>query len=427
MYDTEKSRNPESLWIRILYLLLLFGGFMICFTACTKDPVEIKPVPQQQQQQQQQPQNTQDTIVPQDTTDTMGSDLNPDKISEHLVLRDAIKMTGDLPVASDGGLKIDVPEMIYLIKGYPVGNRIRFQHNPMLEVKGFNIYVGSASYFFDVPAETIDGVKENDSVTTVVFDLDFPEDMEVDYPFTTEITIQPHDGSGNPLDEFDRTVTIEDPEDSSGGPCNSIMQPYEGLDTPPRWRWDFTMWEQNGTIINAWAPNRKQRINSQGAGCCSDSGRSYYVGEHPSCGANVTGPGFTKITLTADEINDYVQRIEEYVWFFDNGVFDAQGIEDKKNWYSFDTDFCTKELSYLYSYEVYGSLNDTPVGTHDFTPGATRINLDLQNWQGPYRMPRSADIVYTCHTLLLIWESEGIDKFTSRYEDYTTALPEYHD
>ena len=409
-------------------MMLILSGVVVMAIACDKDPE----IPEEDLQQQEDPdtQDDSDSDQPKDSVPDSTGELDSDTLSEYLVLKDALKMSGDLPTATDGGIKVDVSDTIYLVKGYALGNRIRFKHDPSQQIKGFNIYVGSASYFFDVPKEQNEDYippQEGDSTSVLVLDLDIPEDEEVDYPFSTEIVIQPHDGSGNPLDEFDRIVTIEDPDDSSSSGCNSIMQPYEGLDTPPRWRWDFTFWEQNGTIIKAWAPNRKQTINSQGVGCCTDNGNSYYVNEHPSCGANITGPGFTKVTLTREEIDDYVQRIEEYMWIYDNGVFDYQGIEDKKNWYSFDTNFCTKELAYIYSYEVYGAPNDTPVGTHDFTPGATSLNLDLPNWQGPYRMPRRTDIVYTCHVLLLTWEVEGFDIFTSRYEDYTTALPEYHD
>ena len=351
------------------------------------------------------------------------SDIEADKLSEYLVLKDAVKTDGSLPQAVDRGLKIDVQDTIYLIKGYPLGNRISFKHNPSQSMQGFNIHVANASYFFNVPKESnTDYItpKEGDSTSVLVLDLDIPEDEDVNYPFSVAITIQPHDGSGNPVDQFNRVVTIEDPNEPSGS-CNSIMQPFQGLETPPRWRWDFTIWEQNETIVKVWAPNRKQTINSQGVGCCNESGDSYYVNEHPSCGPNSTGPGFTKVTLTREEINDYVQRIEEFMWIFDNGVFDYQGIEDKKNWDLFNTNFCTKALAYNFSFKNYGSPNDILVGTHDFTPGASKINLNLTNWQGPYRIPQSADIVYTCHTLLLITEIEGFDVFTSRYEDYSTA------
>lgn len=419
MKNNEKKGALIKALRKCFLVLGMLSATLMINTACEKDSEMPQENPQQQSPNGQTPQ---DSVPPQDSTDTQGNTLDADKLSEYLVLKDAVKINGNPPTTTDGQLQVDVKDTIYVIKGYPLGDRLQIKHQAGQNVTGFYVYVGSASYYFDVPEEENDYIppQESDTTSVLVLDLDIPEDEGVDYPFTTEIVILPHDESGMPLDEFDRWVTVEDPDNASGNGCNSIMQPYEGLETAPRWRWDLTFWEQNGNIIRGWAPNRKETINSQGVGCCNeDTGRSYYVGETPGCAPNATSPGLTRVTLTSEEINDYVVRIEEYMWIYDTGVFNYEGIEDKKNWYSFDTNFCTKELSYLFSYEKFGAPNDTPVGTHDFTPGASRINLNLRNWQGPYRLPSSADIVYTCHSLLLIRESEGIDLFTSRYEDYT--------
>ncbi|MGI9552650.1 MAG: hypothetical protein ACR2MT_15715, partial [Aurantibacter sp.] len=331
--------------------------------------------------------------------------------------------------AIDGQLKMDVKDTIYSVKGYPLGNRIWFLHDPSQDVSGFHVYVSGSTFYYHVPEDMEEGQsvpqEENDTIAVLVLDLDLPNDHEVDYPFTTEVVIQPLDESGMPLDEFDRSITIEDPNDNDpGSRCATITQPFQ-VPSAPRWRWDFTIRERNGVIENSWEPARRRKINRLGWGCCVNGDISATAAESIFCREGTTQPGYEWVEL---EVDDYIVRYEEYMWVFDNGVFNVQGIEDKKQYFPSLTNFCDREIGYEFYYQVYGAPNDTPVGTHDFTPGAKRLNLDLPNWEGPYRMPRSAEITYTCHTLFLIWEDgEGFDSFVSRYEDTTTALPEYHD
>ncbi|MEX0288463.1 MAG: hypothetical protein AB3N14_05085 [Flavobacteriaceae bacterium] len=430
MYTKTKTKKIWQTFMKCFMLMTILGGAVVMISACEKD-IEM---PKEERQQQDPDGEDPDQEEPKDSVPDTDNEIDSDVLAEYLVLKDASKITGNLPSATDGGLKIDVADTIYLIKGYPLGNRIRFKHDASQTVQGFNIYVGSASYYFDVPKEPNEDYtppQESDTTSVLVLDLDIPVDEGVDYPFSTEIIIQPNDGAGNPLDEFERVITVEDPEDPNGV-CNSIMQPFEGIDTPPRWRWDQTFWEQNGVIIKAWAPNRKQRINTYGWGCCNNATqRSLTINDSPVCSALITDSTATasgNLVEVQLDVDDWVVRLEEYMWFFDNGVFDLQGIEDKRQYFPSLTNFCTAEVGYDLSTQVYGAPTDTPVGTHDFSPGASHINLDLRNWQGPYRLPRSVNIVYTCHVLLLIDEDiEGYDTFIYRYEDYTTALPEFHE
>ncbi len=422
MNHTEKTQTLKKGCQNGLYIALLFTAMVLTITACDKEtelPPETPPTENPDGQGEDDNENPKDSVA-----DPSGQ-IDPDTLSEYLVLKDAIKITGELPAAVDGQVKVDVKDTIFLVKGYPYGNHLRFKHDPSQHVAGFKIRLGSASYYFEVPEDVLEGEaippKESDTTAVLVLDLDIPE--EVDYPFTTEITIQPQDESGAPIDEFDRWVTVEDPEDSSSGNgCNDITQAFGAPPVVPRWRWDHTIREYNGAILNVLAPNRRQRINSQGAGCCRDDGTSVTTSDSPSCYEGTTAP---RLTWMEWEVDDYSVRYEEYLWVFDNGVLNAQGIWDKKQYDRSSTNFCTGEVGYTYSHEVYGARNDSPVGTHDFVPGATHLNINLQNWEGGFRMPSSADIVYTCHVLLLKW---GVDDlFISRYEDYTTALPEFHD
>ncbi len=424
MYRKEKMEPLSQMLKRSLCLLFVLGGTVLALIACEKE-LEL-PAENPQQQENPDRQENPEEEEPKDSVPDTTNGLGPDALSAYLVLKDAVEVTGEPPTATDGQLKIDVKDTLYLIKGYPYGDRIRVKHDPAQHIAGFNIYVGGSSYYFDVPAESVDGGKENDTIVSLILDLDLPEDEMIDFPFSTEITIQPHDGSGNPLDEFPVTLTVEEPVDDrtgNGSICNSITQTFEGLETPPRWKWDFSHLEFNGEIL-IWAPDRKQKINPLGWGCCVNGNISGTAADSPFCREGTTQPGYVWVEL---EVDDYVIRNAEFMWVFDNDVFNVKGQEDKKQYFPSLTDFCTGEIGYEYSLEVYGAPNDTPVGTHDFTPGATRINLDLPNWQGSYRMPRSATLVYTCHSVLFLWDFEGLDFFYSRFEEYPTFGPEFHD
>ena len=341
------------------------------------------------------------------------SQLDADKISEHFVLKNAIKITGDLPTAINGQIQTDVKDTIFLVKGYPIGNRIRFKHDPAQKISGFYIKVGLASYFFDVPKDYIEDqyvpLEENDSIAVLVLDLDLSTE-NVEYPFTTDFIIQPHDDSGMPIDVIVRPITVEDPNDANGV-CNDIRRSVSPANHLV-WEWDFTIREYNGQILNTLAPGLAIRINSQGAGCCSGTGISYSVSDHPGCVPNVNTSDMQWVEL---ELDDFVVRTYEVLWFWDDGTYVVAGWEKKKTYDRAHTNFCTEIAAYTDEESGYGTLgvNSADTDIHDFNPGANHINLSRTYWEGGYRLPASADLIYTCHTLLLSWGNE--DNWTSVY------------
>ena len=340
--------------------------------------------------------------------------LDADKISEHLVLKNATKITGDLPAAIDGQIQTDVKDTIFLVKGYPIGNRIRFKHDPSQKISGFYIKVGLASYYYDVPKDYVEDqyepLEENDSITVLVLDLDLNTE-NVEYPFTTDVIIQPHDESGTPIGDGEGPgpITIEDPNDNNGV-CNDIRRSLSGGNNLV-WEWDFTIREYNGTILNTLARGLATRINSQGAGCCSTDGqnRSVTALEEQECFNGTTSPRYKWVQI--ENLDDFVVRTVEILWFWEDGTYQVWGNEIKKTYDPFNSNFCTLSVAYDFEENDYGMFENS--NDHDFSPGANHINLDRTNWVGGYRLPASADLIYTCHTLLLSWGNE--DNWTSVY------------
>lgn len=332
-------------------------------------------------------------------------EIAPDLIAEHLILNQATLITGSLPNAQDGGIKMEIKDTIFSVKGFALGSRIQFQKAAHQDITGFYIYVIGASFYFDVPEEIVDGQLvfsgDEDTSTVLQIDLDLePLGDEVEYPFSTEILIQPHDASGTPVDEFKRFITIEDPEDQTGNGCNTIAQPVSN--NRIHWEWEFTIREYNGEILNVFGPGLATRINSQGAGCCDSQGRSWTTSSHPSC-----GPGTTSMTWVQLEVEDYSVRPYELWQIYNDGTVFVFSNYIKKQYDRSITNFCDGIVGYTFENEdIDGS------GTHDFTPGGSFITFNWTQWNGGFRAS-SGQVVYTCHTMIRSWGVD--DKFSAVY------------
>lgn len=337
------------------------------------------------------------------------ANIDPDKASRYLVLDSATQITGTPGGASDGQIKMDVEDTIFAVKGYPLGSRIHFSKDTTQNISGYYVHVSGASSYYDVPETIIDGQYEpttdEDTSSVLVLDLD-PTVDNVDYPFTIEVIIQPHDPSGNPLDEFTRWVTVEDPEDGSNGGCNTI--------TGKVWEWNFSFRVYNDEILNVFAPGLATPINSQGGGCCTSQGKSLTVSS-PLCAVGIQEPNVRWVEVTP---NDYSVRPYQYLQFGDDGSALADGLYIVKNWDLTTTDFCSNRLGYTYNVDE----NQLVAGTHDFSPGANSISFDFPNWQGGWR-PQDGQIVYTCNVLVIIYGVE--DQTFVVYKNWDGTQIEY--
>ncbi len=392
MKTNHKIYNPTS--------ILLILSLLIIFNSCQDEP-EVEPSDNNKVQNEEEKEE--------EEQNNSGKTFSPDELSSFLVFTDSVSKTdGELPSAPDGQIKIDVEDTIFVVKNYPIGKRIHFKHNPSQKISGFYIYVGGSSFYYDVPETVTDDqyIPEGDEDTTsvILIDIDPPAD-ETDYPFTTEIVIQPHGESGTPLDEFIKWITVEDPGNNSGGLCNSITDSKSTNDAgkPVKtWVWDFTIREYNGEVLNVFAPGLSTVINSQGSGCCSSSGISFTVNGSPYC--FVDTPHMTWVTL---DVNDYSVRTYELLTFWDDGEIYQHSNEVKKQYDISITNFCSGTVGYTFDNNYYSNI-----GTHDFTPGASHINLEFPQWKGSWRT-QGGQLIYTCNTLIMSWG--GNDKFTAIY------------
>ena len=97
-------------------------------------------------------------------------EIDPNQASEFLLFMDAQEIQGSLPSAPNGRMYMNVEDTIYSIKGYPFGNRIRFQKSASQDVSGYYVGIPGASVYYDVPEEYQEGqyVPEGEDDTTSV-------------------------------------------------------------------------------------------------------------------------------------------------------------------------------------------------------------------------------------------------------------------
>jgi len=367
-----------------LYRILPFGVMILMIFACTKEP-EITNDPDP---------------VPDPT-----SQIDPDILSEHLVLQDANKITGSLPTASDGGIKIDVRDTIYVVKGYPFGNRIQVlpqsdgQGRIMAgDISGMYVQVVGSEIYYDTPggAEETHWIDEfGDHHTTYTFnlDLDLTDMTDVTYPLSTEVILQPHDEAGTPLDEFERTIVVEDPENIFGVNCNDIRRPVNAEGS--FWEWEFTIRNSgSGDAEVLSAPGLFYDLGDIAGGCCNDICNCTIWPPYPGCNDQ-------SATYVEMHIDPYYMPIYEFLWLWDDGRAQILAQDIQNNFDRSNSNVCTGEVAYLFNDET-----DDGEGTHDFTPGATTLTLDFPNFSGFARPFRQSEIIYTCNTLIMI-QSEG--------------------
>jgi hypothetical protein len=164
---------------------------------------------------------------------------NADSISGHLQFFDAQKIQGAAPKGSSGSaLKISFKDTLFLVD--PVKLPIKFLHMDTTQnVTGVFIQVmglvgGSvATSYFDVPE--VPGVDTvSDTVSVIMMGID-PTGLKL--PFDFNITITPHNSSGQPLAQITRPVRIVEHNTSptpKGGSCGIVLPPSK------IWDWDCT-------------------------------------------------------------------------------------------------------------------------------------------------------------------------------------------
>src|SRR5690606_1734155 len=149
--------------------------------------------------------------------------------SELLVLDNAARKQGAAPGGSNGNLLINIKDSIFILTG-SAGSLIQIKHDPTQNIKGMYVYVKGADHYYDVPVSDTEGI---DSIAAIYINIDLESALG---KMTHILQIKPYDDSDNVLDEFERTVTIEEP-----GECNNMQSAIIDKD----WIWMYTYFVNN--------------------------------------------------------------------------------------------------------------------------------------------------------------------------------------
>lgn len=335
------------------------------------------------------------------TGNNAADEFAADELSEFLVLEDAAKITGDPKEAPDFQLKINFKDTIFVMKGSHLGARVAVRHDGLHDITGFYIAVDNGSFYYDVPVAEDEA---QDSTDIVYINIEVPEKTDIDYPLTIPIRIQPHGPDGEPLDEFDKEVTIEDPE--AGVDC-SITHPFTGSNEHPDnwwWYWDYTLgFNYDGELFHFEAPGLKQVSSYQTGGCCSEDGTSSTVADDSYCFEKFSDGSPNPVWRSIDVAHYFVWNYD-VLWFYDNGTFGHENVSSQTNYRPSKSDFCNNKAAYD---EDIGFF--LKKGTHDFTSGTDylTVSYDVTNPPVYGRTLLSGQIEYTCHILVFIYEIEG--------------------
>lgn len=326
--------------------------------------------------------------------------FTPDELSGFLVLKDAARITGELPVAPDLQLKINVKDTIYSLKGL-YGAMVVVRHDGLHDISGFYIAVSGGSSYYNVPVE--DEEAQGDSTVVFYIDADVPENDGADYPFTIPIRIQPYDQNGEPLDEFVKLLTIENPE--TGTSC-SIAVPFANISNSAygAWKWMHTLGiDASGSVFHREAPDLLQRSTYITGGCCNDDGSSTTVAGDPYCFSKFSD-GTPNPRWRSIEVSHYFLWVFDMVWFYDNGDFKHQNLSHQTSYRPSKSDFCNEEPHYEFDKGFFWKY-----GTHDFTPGSDYLTLTYTETDPPVygKTLRSGELLYDCNGMALIYEVEG--------------------
>lgn len=329
-----------------------------------------------------------------------GNTFTGDELSKFLVLDGAGKITGDLTEASDMLLKMNVEDTIYIIKSSPYGARVVVRHDGRHDITGFYIGVDNSSFYYDVPV--VDAVAQ-DSTDVIYINVAVPEDADVDYPLTIPIKVQPHGPSGEPLDEFDREVTIEDPEADNKCPL-TIPFTTGSTNLDRGWLWLFTYgYDNTGKLFYEEAPGTKKISNYKTGGCCNDDGTSSTVANDPYCFEKYSN-GTPNPRWRSIDVEHYFEWKYDILWFYDNGTFIQDNLSFQTNYRPSESDFCNNEAAYDFQKSFFHKS-----GKHDFTPGAEYLKVTYDVTDPPVygKIIRGGELLYSCHVMQLTFDVEG--------------------
>lgn len=312
--------------------------------------------------------------------------LEADDLAELFMMTDALRITGDLPTAGDGGLQINVEDTMYVVKDFELGTRVALRHDSLWDVTGVYVGVSGDSFYYDVPV--VEG-ESQDSVSVIYIVVGDPE-SEADYPLDIPIELYPHGPDGGPIDGFKRVITVEDPDDPDT--CSLLHDDYV-------WEWMYTTtFNYQGDIFQITAPWFSATYREEGSG-------GYYYSACCVSGVHVPYGEPTGVDGPCDERNPHFRKIwvntgiylkgYDYLFLFTGGRFIHYASSFISNSIP---ERSTCRCAAFYSLDVTES---THTGTHDYVPGADDLYLTTTA-SDPGFGPSApfGKIIHTCHMLI---------------------------
>lgn len=356
---------------------------------------------------------------------SQGSESTPeaftaDEISDHLVLKNASRITGVPPLPSGGNVLINSSDTIYSVRGTSLGSRVEIMHNGLYDISGFYVAVSNSSFYFDVPV-----VEEESRDKTDVF-IFYIDDVEgMDFPYSFEAAILPH-VNGIPVKKFVRVVTIEDPEDEERcvptASCN-----IDCMD----WIWEFTtVKDKTGDIHTAYAPGMFIQLSPFDHGGCCWNNISMPAKYDPYC---VPGnPEFVPVIVD----DQYYVRYFESLHLFSDGTYERFMDNADKHYAPDSSNYCSAEVGY-----VVNRKGTRETGNQSYSSGSDVIYFTVTSRENPIDGTSTTSgwglyggqFLYTCHSLIIIQMFNGEEWSTVyrrravNFNPIVTYTPEYYE
>jgi hypothetical protein len=314
---------------------------------------------------------------------------------DYLQFDNATKHTGDYPTAADGTLKINIRDTMYVIDNHPYRARISVLHEASVDISGFYVWVTGTTEqsYYDVPAVAAEG---KDTVDVVYIGFDPKE--EVVLPYSVKIIIQPHAADGTALDEFERTISVEEADQSA---CTITA----GRN---RWQWLYTeMYNYQGELYQVTAPWFQATLLGESgyyyAKCCiedPDFGTiEAYPGEPTREGICQFGnPLYKRVFIDGT----YYLKAYDELFLFEEGEFWHYSASLTSNFIPQKSRICDLFAYYELDYTAFEKI-----GHHDYEPGDSQVKLTTDTAFPPFGpIPPSGDFINSCHLLIFTTGSE---------------------
>ncbi|MEK6480563.1 hypothetical protein WJR50_23670 [Catalinimonas sp. 4WD22] len=347
----------------------------------------------------------------QDNDPKLPAVFDPDQALELFSFEGAWKVSGNLPAAPAGQLKISVKDTIFMPIGFPVGERLVVRHNGLYDISGFFIAVENSSFYYDV---SVVEAEAQDSTDVIYLSLDETEGFDWEgFP----LILLPHK-DGIPLDEFIRQVEIEKP----GEDAESITVPTSFSLDLVHWEWKVTLQEDpanpRGRGINVTAKGLKKISTYQTGGCCNDDGTSTTVANDPYCFSKYSD-GTPNLVWRSIDVSHFFMWAYDILYLYDDGTFRQASLSTQTNYRPSLSDFCNNDPTY--DFDISKFVN---TGTHDFTPGATSINFTYNPTDPPVygKNIYGGEIIYSSHNMAISFGSEGA-KWWFYYKRPSNGVP----